>query len=98
KILAPLRTIKTPQDRRELCQEVANVRREGSTNFVSALTKSREVLEDVNAPEGSTVIFMTDGEHNTGGTDQDVLALVKTFRDKGWKIQALGYSPEAHTT
>jgi Mg-chelatase subunit ChlD len=100
RVVAPLRTISSPDDRRELCREVANVRREGSTNFVAALGRARDILEDVAAPAGSTVLFMTDGEHNTGGTEADVLDQVKAFRDRGWKIQCLGYQGvlgEAHT-
>jgi Mg-chelatase subunit ChlD len=97
KVLAPLRVIKTSADRRAFSQEVAQARREGSTNYVAALRKAREMLEQVNAPAGATVLFMTDGVPNLG-TREETLAEVDVFRGKGWKIQALGYGDEAATS
>ena len=92
RIVAPIRTIRTPDDRRALCAEVTQIRREGSTNFVAGLARAREMLEDVNAPAGSTVLFMTDGQPNVGGGDDDIRAQAKALRDRNWKCSCIGYA------
>jgi hypothetical protein len=89
-VLAPLRTLADKAGRRSFHDEVGRAPRRGQTNYVAALRTAYDMLAAGNAPAGAGVIFLTDGEHNVGGTEADVVAAAARFAERDWRVHVVG--------
>jgi hypothetical protein len=96
-VLAPLRALSGRSGRRGLHDEIARAGRRGQTNFVDALRLAHGMLASARAPAGSSIVFLTDGRHNTGGEEADVLAEVRAFQARDWRIFTIGLSEEGES-
>lgn len=81
---------------------LADVERNGTTNFPAALARAREVLEAGNAPPGSVLVLLTDGipyeERGRGrrfrGSVEEELEVIAA---RGWRIFAIALGQDAAT-
>jgi hypothetical protein len=97
RILAKLRQVRNRDGRDQLHRSIGEAPRDGMTNFVDALKWTADVLRAGEAPGGSVAILLTDGEHTTGGNEEDVLQELVEFRKKQWRIFTIGLGAEAET-
>ncbi|MBI4563505.1 MAG: VWA domain-containing protein [Planctomycetes bacterium] len=72
-----------------------DLERKGQTNYIEALRTASRMLFAGDAPRGTTVIYLTDGEHTVGGPEENVLKELTPFIQKGWKIVCVGLGFDA---
>jgi Mg-chelatase subunit ChlD len=104
-VFIPMRTLSTVDDRTFAISQIQKIQPEGTTNFVLALIKAREMLAAVKAPAGSSVVFFTDGQPEGEYTDRSsgkpvkksqeeaIMGEIKNFADADWRIYTIGFSP-----
>jgi len=89
-IVAALQEMVSKEKKLDMQDRLSRVRLSGDTNYVASLQEAAQMLKTAEAPAGSTVIFLTDGQHNVGGKDSQVLKETVLFAQKGWKVFVIG--------
>jgi Mg-chelatase subunit ChlD len=109
RILVPLRPSGLAPTREATQQEIEQVGTSGSTDFGVALDAAYAMLEAAKAPRGSAAILLTDGlptgrislRREFAGSADNALAVpdsVPRFAQRGWRIFAIVFGPEAAQT
>ncbi len=88
--LARLQTIGDRAGRRRLHDQVSLAPRSGQTNYVAALKWAHAMLAAASAPPESAVVLLTDGKHNVGGSEEDVMEALAAFHGREWRIFTVG--------
>ena len=92
-----LRPVGGQDQRLKLQKSVSRIPRTGNTNFIAALRTTRRMLEGSASPGASgAVVFLTDGAHTAGGSEDEILEEISRFVKAGWPIYSIGLSKEAH--
>jgi hypothetical protein len=92
-----LRPVGGQDERLKLQKRLHRIPRMGNTNFIAALRVTRRMLEGSESSRGSgAVVFLTDGAHTAGGSEDQILDEIARFVKGGWPIYSIGLSKEAH--
>jgi hypothetical protein len=89
-VLSRLQVIGDRMGRRRLHDQVSLAPRSGQTNYVAALKWAHAMLSAASAPPESAVVLLTDGKHNVGGTEEDVMQALAEYHGRDWRIYTVG--------
>ncbi len=90
--LAPITSLHTRRDRAMVAQAAAKLELKGKTDFDVAFKAGSRLFDQTNAPDGSSLILLTDGQHNHGDTGV-IFDTARSFTESNWKINALAVTP-----
>jgi hypothetical protein len=92
KEVAPVTALRSRKDREDLAIAVNAITLQGKTDFGIAFKRSKEILDRAKANEGSSLVLLTDGQHNCGDTGL-ILDTVKSFGENRWEVNAIALTP-----
>ena len=93
--LAPPAPLQTRKDRERIAQAASSLTLKGKTDFDVPFKTGSEMFSEARAPEGSSLILVTDGQHNRGDTGA-ILDRATAFTENKWEINALAVTPSRH--
>jgi len=90
--VVPLVSLITKEDRKKISEIISKLTLKGKTDFEVAFQSGGNLFGKKTAPEGSSLVLLTDGQHNSGEVDT-ILAAARGFEERKWKINALAVTP-----
>jgi hypothetical protein len=90
--VAPIAPLLSKEDRQEVSRAASDITLEGMTDFRVPFEEGTDILSRADAPEGSALVLLTDGQHNRGES-QPILDVARGFGAKKWEISALAVTP-----
>lgn len=88
----PLTTI--TGDRSGIYGTILSLAPGGSTNLLSALTRSQSQLTGIT---GGTIVMLTDGRDEQGNSDSDIIGAARNIKSAGTTIFTIGLGTEPYT-
>lgn len=87
--LAPVTSLRSKEDRQKVAEAVSMLTLKGKTDFDIAFKTGKELLSRNAALKGSSLILLTDGQHNSGDDTDFILDTARSFDANSWRINAL---------
>jgi hypothetical protein len=91
--IVPVTVLRARKDREQMASALSGVSLAGKTDFNVVFKKGKDVLARTGAPEGSSLVLLTDGQHNCGDDAEPIFDTIRGLRENKWEVSALVLTP-----